>query len=75
MSLDKTLRLPFNRTNLIEIRGDSFNVTNTPNFGQPGILNSSNTAFAAITSERDSPNDSREFQFSIRYLFGQGGQQ
>jgi hypothetical protein len=75
LSLQKTFHLPFERTNLIEIRGDAFNVTNTSNFGQPGTLNPSSSAFAAITSERDSPNDSREFQFSVRYLFGRGGQQ
>lgn len=75
LSLEKSFRLPFERTNLIEVRGDAFNVTNTPNFGQPGTLNPSSSAFAAITSERDSPNDSREFQFSVRYLFGRGGQQ
>jgi len=75
LSLQKTFHLPFERTNLIEIRGDAFNVTNTPNFGQPGTLTPSSSAFAAITSERDSPNDSREFQFSVRYIFGQGGQQ
>ncbi len=75
LSLQKTFHLPFERTNLIEIRGDAFNLTNTPNFGQPGTLTPSSSAFAAITSERDSPNDSREFQFSFRYLFGQGGQQ
>jgi len=75
VSLEKTFRLPFERTNLLEIRGDAFNVTNTPNFGQPGTLTPSSSAFAAITSERDSPNDSREFQFSVRYLFGRSGQQ
>lgn len=75
LSLQKTFRLPFEKSNVIEFRGDAFNVTNTPNFGQPGTLNPSSSAFSAITSERDSPNDSREFQFSVRYLFGRGGQQ
>lgn len=75
LSLQKTFRLPFERTNLLQIRGEAFNVTNTPNFGQPGTLTPSSAAFAAITSERDSPNDSREFQFSARYIFGRGGQQ
>lgn len=75
LSLQKSFRLPFEKSNVIEFRGDAFNVTNTPNFGQPGTLNPSSSAFASITSERDSPNDSREFQFSVRYLFGRGGQQ
>lgn len=75
LSLQKTFQLPFERTNLIEFRGDAFNLTNTPNFGQPGTLSLQSTAFSQITSERDSPNDSREFQFSVRYIFGRGGQQ
>jgi hypothetical protein len=75
MSLMKSFKLPFERSNVIEIRGDAFNLTNTPNFGQPGTLTPSSSAFASVTSERDSPNDSREFQFSVRYLFGRGGQQ
>lgn len=75
VSVQKTFVLPFERRNTVEFRADSFNVTNTPNFGQPGTLTPSSTSFASITSERDSPNDSREFQFSLRYIFGRGGQQ
>lgn len=75
LTLQKTFHLPFERTNLIEIRGDAFNLTNTPNFGQPGTLDLKNSKFSQITSERDAPNDSREFQFSVRYIFGRGGQQ
>jgi hypothetical protein len=75
ISLQKAFNLTTEKANVIEIRGDAFNVTNTPNFGQPGSLTPSNGSFASITSERDSPNDSREFQFSVRYIFGRGGQQ
>lgn len=75
LSLQKSFQLPTEKENVIEIRGDAFNLTNTANFGQPGTLTPSSSAFASITSERDSPNDSREFQFSIRYIFGRGGQQ
>lgn len=75
ISLQKAFNLTAEKANVLEIRGDAFNVTNTPNFGQPGTLTPSSSAFAAITSERDSPNDSREFQFSVRYIFGRGGQQ
>lgn len=75
MSLQKSFILPFERRNVVEFRADSFNITNTPNFGQPGGLTPSSASFAQITSERDSPNDSREFQFSARYIFGRGGQE
>jgi hypothetical protein len=75
MSIQKNFILPFERRNVVEFRAESFNITNTPNFGQPGSLTPSNSAFASITSERDSPNDSREFQFSLRYIFGRGGQE
>jgi hypothetical protein len=71
ISLQKAFNLTAEKANIIEIRGDAFNVTNTPNFGQPGSLTPSNGSFASITSERDS----REFQFSVRYIFGRGGQQ
>lgn len=75
MSIQKNFILPFGHRNVIEFRADSFNITNTPNFAQPGTLTPSSSAFASITSERDSPNDSREFQFSLRYIFGRGGQE
>ncbi len=69
----KSFTMP--RENVLEFRVDMFNVTNTPNFGQPGTLTYTSSAFASITTERDAPNDSREMQFSVRYLFGSGNQQ
>jgi hypothetical protein len=53
-----------------EFRAESFNLTNTPNFAQPGSLNfTSPTTFAQISATRDNPNDPRELQFSLKLYF------
>jgi hypothetical protein len=53
-----------------EFRAEVFNLTNTPNFAQPGNLafTTPNT-FASISSTRDNPNDPREIQLSLKYYF------
>jgi hypothetical protein len=54
----------------VEFRAESFNLTNTPAFAQPGSLNFVNTAnFARITSTRDNPNDPRELQFALKFYW------
>jgi len=74
---------PFRRLNLsafrrfdvpgetyFEFRVEVFNVTNTPNFGQPGSLTfTTPNTFASISSTRDNPNDPREIQLSLKYYF------
>lgn len=63
-------RFPFVRETYFELRGEVFNLTNTPNFGQPGSLTFTTPAtFAKITATRDNPNDPREVQFSAKYYF------
>jgi hypothetical protein len=53
-----------------EFRAEVFNLTNTPNFSQPGTLNfTTPNTFAAISSTRDNPNDPREIQLSLKYYF------
>jgi hypothetical protein len=53
-----------------EFRVEVFNVTNTPNFSQPGSLNfTTPNTFASISSTRDNPNDPREIQLSMKYYF------
>jgi Carboxypeptidase regulatory-like domain/TonB dependent receptor len=54
----------------VEFRAEVFNLTNTPNFGQPGTLNFGTTkTFASITTTRDSPDDPREMQFALKFYF------
>ncbi|HEY1768343.1 MAG TPA: carboxypeptidase-like regulatory domain-containing protein, partial [Terracidiphilus sp.] len=53
-----------------EFRAEVFNVTNTPNFAQPGNLNfTTPNTFASISSTRDNPDDPREIQLSLKYYF------
>jgi hypothetical protein len=53
-----------------EFRAEVFNLTNTPNFGQPGNLNfTTPNTFASISATRDNPNDPREIQLSLKYYF------
>lgn len=53
-----------------EFRAESFNITNTPNFAQPGSLNfTAPSNFARISATRDNPNDPREIQLSLKYYF------
>jgi hypothetical protein len=53
-----------------EFRAEVFNLTNTPNFGQPGSLTSTTpNTFASISSTRDNPNDPREIQLSLKYYY------
>jgi hypothetical protein len=58
----------------LQFRAEAFNLTNHPNFGQPGTLTPNNSVFASITSTRDAPTDARELQFALRLFFGHGGQ-
>lgn len=55
---------------ILEFRAEAFNLTNTPEFGQPGTLTPNSSNFASITSTRNSPNDARQMQFAIKLLFG-----
>ncbi|AFL90109.1 hypothetical protein Terro_3900 [Terriglobus roseus DSM 18391] len=65
----------FRRFNLgearyFEFRAESFNLTNTPNFAQPGSLNfTSPNSFSSISATRDNPNDPRELQASLKLFF------
>jgi len=63
------------RETSFEFRLEVFNLTNTPNFGQPGNALAANLAFtntntfASISATRDNPDDPRELQFSLKYYF------
>jgi hypothetical protein len=72
LGVEKLFHLPGENT--FEFRAEAFNITNHPNFGQPGTLTPNNAAFASITSTRDAPSDARELQFALKFFFGSGGQ-
>lgn len=72
LGVEKLFHLP--GANVLQFRAEAFNLTNHPNFGQPGSLTPSSSTFASITSTRDSPTDAREMQFALKYFFGNGGQ-
>ena len=62
-------RFPFVHESYFEFRGEVFNVTNTPNFGEPGQLTFTNANFSQITTTEDDPNDPREIQLGLKYYF------
>ena len=60
-------RFPITERAQLEFRAEAFNLTNTPNFSNPSLLNFlDNTSFGRITSTRDAPNDPREIQFGLK---------
>ncbi|HZS50157.1 MAG TPA: hypothetical protein VFA54_04800 [Bryobacterales bacterium] len=56
----------------LEFRGESFNVTNTPHFDNPGT-NFSNNNFGQVTTAQGNQtvkvNENRQLQFSMRLVF------
>jgi hypothetical protein len=68
------------RTHL-EFRAEIFNLTNTPNFSNPGLGGNgvsaapgsldytSPSTFGVINSTRDGQNDQREIQFALKFYF------
>lgn len=70
LNLSLFRRFPSFRETYFEFRAETFNLTNTPNFSQPGSLNfTTPNTFAAISSTRDNPNDPREIQLGLKYYY------
>lgn len=79
LSLFKDFRTT-ERTHL-EFRAEIFNLTNTPNFSNPGLSGNgvsaapgsldytSPSTFGVINSTRDGQNDQREIQFALKFYF------
>jgi hypothetical protein len=52
------------------VSAEFFNLTNHPNFAQPGSLNfTAPASFAKIAATRDSPNDPRQILFALKFYF------
>ena len=64
VALGKSLRVTEKQT--VQIRIESYNVTNTPSF-QPPDGNFGSTTFGSISSTGNAPP--RQMQFGIKYLF------
>lgn len=62
-------KFDFIKETYFQFRAEVFNLTNTPNFGQPGTLNPVNAAFAKISTTRGNPNNSRQMQLVLKYYF------
>ncbi|MGB7438626.1 MAG: TonB-dependent receptor [Candidatus Acidiferrum sp.] len=71
---------PVSEQKRFEFRAEFFNLTNHPNFGNPGFsapgiaaapgaLNFSSTDFGQILGTRDGANDQREIQFALKFYF------
>jgi hypothetical protein len=64
----------------LEFRAEFFNLTNHPNFSNPGFqgiyygapvldFSGNPSHFGRITATRDNPNDPREIQFALKFYF------
>ena len=70
LNLSLFRQFPAPKETRFEFRAEVFNLTNTPNFAQPGSLTfTTPNTFASISSTRDNPNDPREIQLSLKYYF------
>src|SRR6266702_875012 len=68
LGIQKVFNMP--GSSVLQFRAEAFNLTNTPNFAQPGTLTYTSTLFSSITGNRDAPSDAREMQFALKYMFG-----
>ena len=61
---------PFKEKYRVEFRAESFNLSNTPNFSNPGSTNFSDAnSFGKIYSTRNNPNDAREIQVALKFYW------
>jgi len=63
-------QFPIKERYRLEFRAESFNLTNTPNFANPGSTNFSDAnSFGKIYATRNSPNDARQIQFALKFYW------
>lgn len=65
LAVARTFKMPFAETHNLELRLESFNTLNTPQFANPGT-SLGNGDFGKITSTKI---DNRELQLAVKYLF------
>ena len=57
-------------TTHLELRAEFFNLTNTPQFGNPSYLDFNNkNTFGQIINLRDGANDPRQVQFALKFYW------
>jgi hypothetical protein len=64
--LAKSFKMPYSEGHALQIRWETFNMTNSVIFGNPGFSMTSTSTAGRITSQRNNP---RVMQFGIRYDF------
>ncbi|MGH9437166.1 MAG: TonB-dependent receptor domain-containing protein [Terriglobia bacterium] len=71
IDLDFSVFKNFNVTEDIrgQFRAEAFNLTNTPQFAQPGSLNFTTSDFSEITNMRNGSESSRRIQLALKFLF------
>ena len=80
MDLSLFKEFPISEYRRFEFRAEFFNLTNHPNFGNPGFsapgiaaapgaLNFSSSSFGEILGTRDGASDQREIQFALKFYF------
>ena len=63
-------QFPLNESKRFEFRAEAFNLTNTPQFSNPNLLNYNNVlTFGRISSTRDGGYDQREIQFALKFYW------
>jgi hypothetical protein len=64
--LYKVFRMPFNESHQLQFRWETFNITNTPVFANPGPSDFATSTFGKVTGTLNQP---RQMQFALRYTW------
>jgi hypothetical protein len=64
--LYKVFRMPFNEHHQLQLRWETFNITNSAIFANPGSADNSSSNFGVVTTTLTNP---RQMQFAMRYTW------
>jgi hypothetical protein len=64
--LYKTFTMPYKESHKLQLRWESFNLTNSVRFNSPSLTDNSSTTFGRFTNTLTQP---RQMQFAMRYTF------